>query len=386
MKSLFGGSKKPTASATPSDDAKPTGIKVVRSDGAGHDLNTILASADIAELISNSGRSDSSSSQLETVHEEDHGKISLTRSDGVNHCIINVFKGISDSKGETMKKRTPLFPSKNEHNSNNINVPHALSMSAISNLRTNGIMFPLSVRIVHMSDTSNFLSASQPNHFLPKGDILVHSGNFTIYGAKKEFEQFNSWLGSVMNEYKFRIVTLGCRDVKEFGNNWDVMRRLLSNATHVLCYEPCVVLGIRFYGSPWHWGHHKNYIVRKGAPASTSGRFDEIPENTQVLVTHGAAAGILDSANLPGSKELADAIKKFKPSLHLHGHSKGAHGVVSAFGKYPLVVNSALCDPDCRVMYACPHVIKATQISATDEAAGLSSAAAWSFSIDSLMA
>lgn len=233
-----------------------------------------------------------------------------------------------------------------------------------------------------MSDTSNYLSASTSTTFLPAGDILVHSGNFTLYGAKKEFEQFNVWLGSVASQYKYRIVTMGCRDVKEFGNNWDVMRRMLPNATHILCHESAVVLGIRFYGCPWHWGHHKSYIVRKGAPASTSGRFDEIPESTQVLITHGAAHGVLDSSSLPGSKELSEALRRAKPALHLHGHSKGAHGMVPAFARAPLVVNSALLDPDSRVMYACPQVVKATQMGIAEEGA---EAANWNFSIDSLI-
>jgi hypothetical protein len=374
---FFGGGKKRAQST---DSAVASNIRASRSDGANLDLNKLLASTDLSDVISSSKASPPEREKLPT-HEEDTGMIALSRSDGVNHCIINVFKGLSDSTGQTMQ-RTSSFA--DASNSNVISAPHALSMSAITSMRSNGNFYPVSARIVHMSDTSNFLTASNPTPFLPKGDIFVHSGNFTVYGAKREFEQFNSWLGSVTSDYTFRIVVLGCRDVKEFGNQWDVMKRLLSNATHVLCHESAVVLGIRFYGSPWHWGHHKNYKVRQGAPASTSGRFDEIPENTQVLITHGATSGILDTSNLPGSKELLDGIKRSKPALHLHGHSKGAHGYLPAFARHPLVVNSALCDPESKVMYACAHVIKATQISGADFVfvAGTTN---WNFDIDSLM-
>jgi Icc-related predicted phosphoesterase len=369
MKSFFGGKK---AAEHPVEKS----IKVNRSDDAAQDLNAILASADIAGILNNSYSATTEKPKQTDEHEEDHGKIALTRSDGVNHCIINVFKGVSDAKGETMMRT-----SMSEQSNSKITVSHALSSSAIRNI---GLGIPSSVRIVHMSDTSNFLTASNPTTFVPKGDIFVHSGNFTVYGAKKEFEQFNVWLGTIANDFKYRIVTLGCRDVKEFGNNWDTMRSLLANATHVLCHESAVVLGIRFYACPWHWGHHKNYLVRKGAPASTSGRFDEIPEDTQVLITHGAASGVLDTSNLPGSKELTEGIRRAKPALHLHGHSKGAHGVVPAFAKYPLVVNSALCDADSRVMYACAHVVRATQIGSSDSSA-MAGAASWNFAMDSLM-
>lgn len=382
MKNFFSGGGKKEAETS---EQNKSSIKINRSDGAQMDLNAILAKTDLSDVIS-SAKSPQSVRPESANDADDHGKIALNRSDGVNHCIINVFKGISDSKGETMKARSSLslLSDNTGSGAGKISVGHALSMSNISGLRADGNFFPASVRIVHMSDTANFLSASNPTPFLPKGDILVHSGNFTLYGAKKEFEQFNVWLGLVAPQFKFRVVVLGCRDVKEFGNNWDVMKRLLSNATHVLCHEFEIIMGIRFYGSPWHWGHHKNYKVRAGAPASTSGRFEEIPEEVQVLVTHGAAYGVLDNPTLPGSRELADGIRRSKPALHLHGHSKGAHGVVPAWARYPLVVNSALCDADSRVMYACPHVVRATQI-ASAEGINFKGSASWNFAIDALM-
>lgn len=267
--------------------------------------------------------------------EEDHGKISLARSDGINHCIINVFKGSSDSRGETLKlqpSHTHSFPTVTQTrnlSSTRIDLPRGLSLSTISakSLEQSG-SFPANVRIVHMSDTYNFLSSSNPYDFLPKGSIFVHSGNFTTYGSKKEFDQFNAWLGSIATDFPYRVICFGCRDVKEYGNNWDIMKRLLSNATHVLCHETAIIQGIKFYGSPWHWGHHKNYKVRSGAPSSTSGRFEDIPEGIQVLVTHGASLNCLDTSNLPGSRELSDAIRRVKPSVHLHGHSKGTHRIV----------------------------------------------------------
>ena len=375
---FFGGKKQRAQSTDPN---LGSAIRAPRSDGAHHDLNKLLSSSDlnVAEIISSS-KTSPVENEKPAAHVEDTGKIALSRSDGANHCLINIIKGISDSNGQTMQ-RDSLSSMKD---AGIISAPHALSMSAITSMRYNGNIYPPFARIVHMSDTSNFLTASYPTTFLPKGDILVHSGNFTVYGAKREFEQFNAWLGSVSSEYSFRIVVLGCRDVKEFGNQWDEMKHLLSNATHVLCHESAVVLGIRFYGCPWHWGHHKNYKVRAGAPASTSGRFDEIPENTQVLISHGAAAGVLDTSNLPGAKELGEGIRRSKPALHLHGHSKGAHGVVQAFARYPLVVNSALCDADSKVMYACPHVIKATQ-TAGSESGALAGAVSWHFDIDALV-
>jgi Icc-related predicted phosphoesterase len=107
--------------------------------------------------------------------------------------------------------------------------------------------------------------------------------------------------------------------------------------------------------------------VRPGAPSSTSGRFDEIPEGTQVLVTHGPAFERLDrvqtylnadgtmvnpKGNIStalhrreehwGSRELLENIRRVRPGLHLHGHVKEARGVLAAFGHQPLVNRTLL--------------------------------------------
>lgn len=58
----------------------------------------------------------------------------------------------------------------------------------------------------------------------------------------------------------------------------------------------CLSSGIRIYGCPWHWGHEANYTLKPGAPDSS--RFGDIPENINILVTHGPAYGRLDAVVL----------------------------------------------------------------------------------------
>ena len=107
--------------------------------------------------------------------------------------------------------------------------------------------------------------------------------------------------------------------------------------------------------------------MRPGAPSSTSGRFDEIPEGIHVLVTHGpsherldrvqtyvntdgsksqspllkssasAAQSVQRKEEYWGSRELAENIRRVRPALHLHGHVKDARGVLAAFAHQPLV-------------------------------------------------
>lgn len=425
-------------------------IDIIRSDGAKHDLNVLTANADLSDIIEKWKAETCGKPLMKESEEREHSHIKVRRSDGVNHDIINVFQNKSDSRGVTMKLTTSphrrsqsINPAHSTAQSNpEITLNRAASASsAITNghfwslssksLKPSSIItsaagqgkggrsrppsptsktarrsskdqgaveasmsaatfpahyFPKHVRIVHISDTHNLLQRGRNNIFLPSGDILVHSGNFSNFGSKAEYDQFNDWLGVMKGHYHYRIVCIGARDVKEFGNNWDVMRRLLPNATHVLCHNEAIVLGIRFYAVPWHWAHHTNYNVRSGAPATTTARFDEIPDGTQVLITHGPAFGALDLPSSTGSKDLADAIRRVKPAVHLHGHVKGTHGVVFSFGNWPLVVNSALTDPNRQVLYATAHVVKATQLDTPPNAEQrLLKCGAWQFSIDNLI-
>ena len=105
------------------------------------------------------------------------------------------------------------------------------------------------------------------------------------------------------------------------------IKELLNNATKVLCHEEYTCLGLRFWGSPWNWAIKSNGTIRPGAPSSAlNTRYTEIPSNIDVLLTHGAALGRLDSTGTNskspepwGSRALLDVLMTSRPLLHLHG-------------------------------------------------------------------
>ena len=49
------------------------------------------------------------------------------------------------------------------------------------------------VRVVLISDTHNLHKTLQ----MPKGDILIHAGDFTNDGTQKEIKDFDSWLSGL---------------------------------------------------------------------------------------------------------------------------------------------------------------------------------------------
>ena len=63
---------------------------------------------------------------------------------------------------------------------------------------------PESIRIVCISDTHN-LTDREDFPDIPDGDILIHTGDFTICGKEEDVIKFNDWIGTLPHEYKVVI-------------------------------------------------------------------------------------------------------------------------------------------------------------------------------------
>lgn len=391
-------------------------IKLNRSDGHEHDLVSVYTGKSAPDLFHVKQNGEEVNRTRGTLRmEPDHDSIKLHRSDGLNCDIIRVFKSMSDGNGESLQRKPTNDCVIDRSSMTKIEVQNILSGSSGG---VNAPIFtrselsdaPTSARIIHMADTHNHFSKSTSKNFLPEGDILIHSGGFTVNGTEEEYVQFDAWLASVKEMYHYRVVVAGLPDVKQCGNDWDYVKAMLPNATHVLCHSEATLLGMRIYGSPWHWAHEQNYTCKVGAPSSTSGRFDEIPVGIHVLVTHGPSYGRLDytpggwssmstkgidqneyrsaghntGQGRSGSSELRDAIEHVRPGLHLHGLCAGSRGVLLPVGHTPLVLNSCMCDISGDLLCSCPHVVRCNLIFSRDAADESVTAREWEFTLDSL--
>ena len=160
---------------------------------------------------------------------------------------------------------------------------------------------------------------------VPDGDIFIHAGDFTMFSQSMEaVVDFNDWLGELPHRYK--IVVPGNH---EFFLEADPSERsLLSNAT-VLINEGTVIEGLRIWGSPVT-------PLYGGAFGLSSAKdrkrlYRQIPQDIDVLVSHGPPFGILDTAPISGlhegCQELLDAVLRVQPKLHVFGHIHTAYGV-----------------------------------------------------------
>ena len=382
-------------------------INITRSDGVKHDLVTVSSRLGFGSLVSDTVSALTTKKKpisKQVAQPDDKGRINVRRSDAIGHDINAILRSYSEKDVTSASTRsipstsnwsnmTPKlsFSSRKSVISTSANAPTTIDKRTPSVSSKEMGYHPSHVRIVHMSDTFNHLKPNNKNKFLPDGNILVHSGNFTLHGTEAEFTNFDNWLASVSNIYFYRIVCLGHRDVRRFGIEWDVLKELLPHATHVLCNEEATILGIKFYSVPWHWAYNFNYTLKPTAPRDASSRFEKIPEGVDVLITHGPAYSRLDrtiEGDNWGSKELLNAIKSIKPLVHLHGHLSEGRGYLPAIHKLPLTLNSSMCEKTRTVMYSSPQVIKATQmyqseISVNGDGDG-SVGTLWDFAIDFL--
>lgn len=151
--------------------------------------------------------------------------------------------------------------------------------------------------------------------------MAVHSGDFCMVGSEREALDFMNWFCEL--PYQHKIFICGNHDDCLYGANID---GLDSNA-HYLCNSGIEIDGINFYGVPMFMG---DCVTDR-----QSRNYAAIPHDTDVLITHSPAYGILDfddGINY-GSEEILNRIN-YLPHLkaHLFGHIHARHGVTRQNG------------------------------------------------------
>lgn len=193
---------------------------------------------------------------------------------------------------------------------------------------------PPILKLVLLSDTHELHREVD----VPAGDILIHAGDFTMFSkSMKAIEDFNDWLGELPHRHK--IIVPGNH---EFFLEADASRRsLLSNAT-ILINEGIDVHGLRLWGTPVTPLYGSAFGL--SSPEDRKRLCGQIPEDTDILISHGPPFGILDSAPdsglHAGCRELADAVTRLRPKLHVFGHVHGAYGMFQT--EHTTFVNASL--------------------------------------------
>lgn len=174
------------------------------------------------------------------------------------------------------------------------------------------------MRIVCLSDTHDAFRGLQ----VPDGDLLLHAGDLSRKGLAQEVLATAEWLRSLPHRHK--LVIAGNHD---FCLEQQDPRGLLRGLTY-LQDESCEVEGLQVFGSPWSPAHGVwAFQAERGEPLEQ--KWQRIPEETQILITHGPPRGILDRhvSGIPlGCQQLRERVESLKPRLHLFGHVHESHG------------------------------------------------------------
>ncbi len=199
-------------------------------------------------------------------------------------------------------------------------------------------------RIVCLSDTHNCTNEID----VPDGDILIHSGDATTVGSIEQVESFSDWFAGLPHQHK--IFVAGNHDWL-FEKKNEYARTLLGRDIIYLQDSSIEIEGLKIYGSPWQprffdWAFNLN----RGYELAE--KWKMIPDDIDILITHGPPYGILDEVprqwgiENTGCEELRKRVdqiaSKGNLKLHIFGHIHCGYGVAERAGVR--FVNASNCD------------------------------------------
>lgn len=179
--------------------------------------------------------------------------------------------------------------------------------------------------ILHISDTHGRHAMLGE---LPQADVIVHSGDFTMAGTEEEAIGFLEWFLDLPHPYKILVA----------GNHDDCLKgetiEGLPDNCHYLDCSGVTIHGVRFYGIP--------LFMEDAMNGSIENKYEEIPSETDVLITHEPPLGIMDSDGKYGygSAKLLARVLDVCPRAHLFGHIHNATGIHA--GKYTAFSNGSV--------------------------------------------
>ena len=183
-------------------------------------------------------------------------------------------------------------------------------------------------RITFISDTHtkhNYLTSNAYNNILGSGDYLVHAGDCTSMGKSHEIKNFLDWFSNT--DFTHKIFIAGNHDFG-FELHHDIADEYKEKGVHYLFDSEVILDGIKFYGSPWQ-PEFNNWAFNLPRGKKLAEKWAKIPANTDILITHGPAHGILDwtpSGQRVGCEDLFDRIMEVQPKIHVCGHIHCAYG------------------------------------------------------------
>ncbi|RMZ95345.1 metallophosphoesterase domain-containing 1 [Brachionus plicatilis] len=208
-------------------------------------------------------------------------------------------------------------------------------------------IYPDKVRFVCISDTHN--SIERMKYEIPSGDILLHAGDFTMNGSLKDVEKFSKNLENLQSKFSYIVLIAGNHELS-FDKNCDrntVTQDPKIYLKNFLYLEDNLIelFGIKIYGSPWQ-PKFGNWAFNLNRGEEILKKWNKIPNECDVLITHGPPLGFGDIINggyHVGCCELLSTIReRVKPKYHIFGHIHEDPGVWT--DEQTTFINASTCN------------------------------------------
>lgn len=192
----------------------------------------------------------------------------------------------------------------------------------------------MKMKITFISDTHN--KHNQITSFLTGGDLLIHAGDISSRGYINEIENFARWYDSIDN-YDTKVFISGNHDFGFQDDSEKVKGLLTGYKTIDYLQDDWMGIGedvdtmIKIWGSPWQPEFH-NWAFNLPRGEKIMEKWNLIPTDTDILITHGPVHGKLDFVPYDGlnvgCEDLLVKIQEIKPKIHVCGHIHEGYGYV----------------------------------------------------------
>lgn len=190
------------------------------------------------------------------------------------------------------------------------------------------------MKIYHISDTHSYHKLLQ----VPENvDMIIFSGDesnyFDVYKNEVECKSFMYWFGNLPIKYRIMIggnhsawISKHTREFRKLCEIYNVI--YLEN-------EGVEIEGLKIWGSPFSPTFGNWYFMKSRDKMHKL--WSNIPEDTDILITHTPPKGCLDLSydragklEFCGCNNLLKHVFRVKPKLHLYGHIHTCEGVLNA--------------------------------------------------------
>jgi len=208
------------------------------------------------------------------------------------------------------------------------------------------------MRVVMLSDTHR----QHEEVKVPEGDMLIFAGDGD-WRTSASFYPFLDWFEKQPHEYK--IMISGNHDflLQDCGKEkyYDYMEDIYSRDICYLEDSGVEIGGFKIWGSPITPTFF-NWAYMRGRGDKITETWDKIPNDVDILITHGPPMYTLDNCrgDAVGCYDLAKAIDRVNPKLHVFGHIHSQSGVVEKGGT--IFVNASIVNEHYQVEYK-PRVV-----------------------------